>query len=50
VVETSVVSSAVTLKQLAETDQFFTVSLRPFIYVENKIFPYAVTLKRKAIS
>jgi hypothetical protein len=27
-----------------ETGQFFTVSLRPFIYVENKIFPYAVTL------
>jgi hypothetical protein len=33
-----------------ETGQFFTVSLRPFIYVENKIFPYAVTPKRKAIS
>jgi hypothetical protein len=32
--------------------KFFTVSLRPFIYryVENKIFPYAVTPKRKAIS
>jgi hypothetical protein len=35
-----------------ETGKFFTVSLRPCIYryVENKIFPYAVTPKRKAIS
>jgi hypothetical protein len=33
-----------------ETGQFFTVSLKPIIYVENKIFPYAVTPKRKAIS